>query len=287
MFSIDIRMVLFIFLLSYAFLIDVRQEKHFLSYKFAALCKANTHPVFKAVAVYDNIKIAQYDNEEIVGIRSSLTEDDWSEDSPESRDWFLHQLRTLSNCLDSELHVLQRIVGCELEKRSDGSESLRVFDEYGFDGEDFIAFDSDALQWIVKNPKAEETKREWDRQTGRNRFLQRYLKTCVHRISTIDNMKITPPDVHVSVPKVSDDGSKLVLSCLATGFHPRDIQMNIRRDKSVLENQKSSGTRPNNDGSFQMRISVEIDSKHKGFYDCVVIHSGQSQTRAILTVWTI
>ncbi len=76
-----------------------------------------------------------------------------------------------------ELHVLQRIIGCELEKLPDGTESLRAFDEYGFDGEDFITFNSDPLQWIDKNPKTKETKREWDQQTERNQFLQHFLKT--------------------------------------------------------------------------------------------------------------
>ncbi len=96
-----------------------------------------------------------------------------------------------------------------------------------------------------------------------------------------------PPDVHVFVPKVSDDHSKLVLSCLATGFYHRDIEMNIRWDESVLENQISSRIRPNADGSFQMRTSVEIDANHKGFYDCLVNHSSLTLTRPVLTVWTI
>ncbi len=88
-------------------------EKHFLHYKFAALCKANTRPVFKAVSVCDDRQIAQYSNEERVWKRSRLTEDDCikaPEEPPESRDWFLHQLHTLSNCSDSqcsgELHAL-------------------------------------------------------------------------------------------------------------------------------------------------------------------------------------
>ncbi len=96
-----------------------------------------------------------------------------------------------------------------------------------------------------------------------------------------------PPDVRVLVPKVSDDQSKLNLSCLATGFYPRDIEMNIRWDESVLENQISSGIRPNADGSFQMKTSVEIDANHKGFYDCLVNHSSLTLTRPVLTVWTI
>ncbi|KAL0167167.1 hypothetical protein M9458_039011, partial [Cirrhinus mrigala] len=54
------------------------------------------------------------------------------------------------------------------------------------------------------------------------------------------------------------DQHKLVLICLATGFYPKEIEMNIRLNETVLEDQT---------------ISVEIDKNHKGFYDCLVIHS--------------
>ncbi len=90
-----------------------------------------------------------------------------------------------------ELHVLQRIIGCELEKLPDGSVNLRAFDEYGFDGEDFIAFNSNTLQWIDKNPKAKETKIKWNRQTERNQFIKKYLKTCTDWISTFHNRKMS------------------------------------------------------------------------------------------------
>ncbi|XP_016311324.1 uncharacterized protein LOC107665084 [Sinocyclocheilus anshuiensis] len=239
--SIDIRMILIIFLLPYPFLSDARQEKHFLRYKFTAFFKACTFPVFKAVGVCDGRQIAHYSNEERVWIRSSLTADNWIGRPAEptkdydSRDWFLHQLNTLSNCTDSqcsELHVLQRMIGCELEKLPDGT-------------------------WIDKNPKAKETKKSF-----------------------------TSPDVRVFV-KNAPDQSKLVLSCLATGFYPRDIEMYIRLDESVLVNQTSSGIRPNADGSFQMRTSVEIDANRTGIYDCLVIHSSLTQTQPIVTVWTI
>ncbi|XP_048059177.1 major histocompatibility complex class I-related gene protein-like [Megalobrama amblycephala] len=96
-------------------------------------------------------------------VRDGRTVSDWTnspKDPPDSRDWFLHQIRTLTNCTNSqcsELHVLQRIIGCELEKLPDGTVNLTVFDEYGFDGEDFISFNSDTMKWIDKNPKAKET----------------------------------------------------------------------------------------------------------------------------------
>ncbi|ROJ01473.1 HLA class I histocompatibility antigen, Cw-8 alpha chain, partial [Anabarilius grahami] len=183
-----------------------------------------------------------------------------------------------------ELHVLQRIIGCELEKLPDGTVNLTVFDEYGFDGEDFISFNSDTMKWIDKNPKAKETKEEWDHQTGRNQFLKYFLKNCIDWISTFNNTNKSKPNVHIFVRKAPDDDSKLVLTCLATGFYPRDVQMNIiRRCRTKRKCQTSSEIRPNDDETFQMRISVKIDRNLKGSYDCLLIHS--SLTEPVSVKW--
>ncbi|RXN13438.1 H-2 class I histocompatibility alpha chain-like protein [Labeo rohita] len=244
--------------------------KHYLHYKFTVLTKANKTSEYSAVGVYDDRQIKHYSN-------------DWTKspvNPPDFKNWFIYQIRALSNCTDSqcsELHVLQRIMGCELEKLPNGTVHLRAFDEYAFDGEDFIAFDSDTQQWIDKNPKAKETKRKWDLQTVHNHFLQYFLKNCMNWISTFNNTNTTPPDVHVFARKVPGDHSKLNLTCLATGFYPRDIEMNISLDGTVLGNQISSGFRPNDDETFQMRTSVEIDRNHKGSYDCFVIHSSLTE----------
>ncbi|XP_048059220.1 class I histocompatibility antigen, Non-RT1.A alpha-1 chain-like isoform X2 [Megalobrama amblycephala] len=263
---------------------DALKEKHFLHYKFTVLTKADTFPEFSAVGVCDDRQIKHFSDEERLWI---LTEDDWTEppDPPDSRDWFIHQIRTLTNCTNSqcsELHVLQRIIGCELEKLPDGTVNLTVFDEYGFDGEDFISFNSDTMKWIDKNPKAKETKEKWDHQTGRNKFLKYFLKNCIDWISTFNNTKQSSPDVHLLVRKAApDDDSNLVLTCLATGFYPRDVQMNIRLYRINLEHQTSSGIRPNDDETFQMRISVKIDCNYKGSYDCLLIHSSLTEPASV------
>ncbi|KAF4100986.1 hypothetical protein G5714_019182 [Onychostoma macrolepis] len=267
----------------------VEWEKHYLHFKFTALSKANTLPEFSAEAVADGRRIVHYNNKDKSWVRESLTEDDWTKSPalpPDSRDWFLHQMKTLSNCTDSqcsELHVLQRKSGCQLKKFNGTVTSLRAFDEYGFDGEDFIAFNYDTLQWIDKNPKAKETKIKWDQETERNELLQHHLKTCMDWISIFNNTKKTPPDVHVFVRKAPDDQNKQNLSCLVTGFYPRDIKMNIRLYRILIKNQTFTEIRPNGDGSFQMRSSVEIDTNHKEFYDCFVIHS--SLTEPIVIEW--
>ncbi|XP_067281237.1 H-2 class I histocompatibility antigen, K-B alpha chain-like [Pseudorasbora parva] len=254
---------------------DGHQEKHFLHYKFIVISKADTFPEFSAVSVCDDRRISHFSDEERVWIGA----EDWTKappDPPDHRDWFIHQIRTLSDCTDSqcsELHVLQRIIGCELEKLPDGSVNLTVFDEYGFDGEDLISFNSDTEQWIDKSPKAKRTKEEWDLHTGRNQFLKRFLVNCTDWISTFNNTIMSSPDVDMFARKAPDDQNKLVLTCLATGFYPRDVQMEIRLDRTKLEDQTSSEIRPNDDQTFQMRTSVKIDRKNDGFYHCLVIHS--------------
>ncbi|XP_067281539.1 zinc-alpha-2-glycoprotein-like isoform X3 [Pseudorasbora parva] len=253
---------------------DALKERHFLHYKFTVLTRADTFPEFSAEAVFDDRRISHYSDEERVWIRA----EGWTEapgEPSDVKDWFIHQIRTLSDCTDSqcsELHVLQRIIGCELEKLPDGSVNLTVFDEYGFDGEDLISFNYDAEQWIDKSPKAKRTKVHWDRQTGRNIFIKHYLKNCTDWISTFINTKKSSPDVRVSTRNSPDDESKLVLTCLATGFYPRDVQMEIRLSRTKLEDQTSE-IRPNDDQTFQMRTSVKIDRNHKGSYDCLVNHS--------------
>ncbi|XP_067268229.1 RT1 class I histocompatibility antigen, AA alpha chain-like [Chanodichthys erythropterus] len=275
--------VVLIWFMFHSCLSDPHQEGHYLHYKFTAI--STTSPEFSAEGVYDDRRIKHYNNEERVWI---LTEDDWTEppkDPPDPRDWFIHQIRTLTNCTNSqcsELHVLQRIIGCELEKLPDGTVNLTVFDEYGFDGEDFISFNSDTMKWIDKNPKAKETKEEWDHQTGRNQIIKYFLKTCIDWISAFNNTKKSPPEVHMFVRKTPDH-SKLNLTCLATGFYPRDVQMNIRLNRNILEDQTSSGIRPNDDETFQMRISVKINRNHEGSYDCLLNHS--SLTEPVSVKW--
>ncbi|XP_051727505.1 RLA class I histocompatibility antigen, alpha chain 11/11-like isoform X1 [Ctenopharyngodon idella] len=283
-FFLYVVMVWFMF---HSCLSDAHQVKHFLHYKFTVLTKSNTFPEFSAVIVADGRRIKHFSNEEKVWI---LTVDDRTEppkDSPDSSKWFIRQIRTLSNCTNSqcsELHVLQRIIGCELEKLPDGTVSLTVFDEYGFDGEDFISFNSDTMKWIDKSPKAKETKKKWDRQTERNQYIKYFFKSCMNWISTFNNTKQSSPDVRVSARKAApDDHSNLVLTCLATGFYPRDVQMNIRLYRNILEHQTSSGIRPNDDETFQMRISVKIDCNYEGSYDCLLIHS--SLTEPVTVKW--
>ncbi|XP_048059160.1 zinc-alpha-2-glycoprotein-like [Megalobrama amblycephala] len=276
----NIFFIALVWIISHSCQSDPYEEKHNVYYRFTVLTTADPFPPFRAVGVYDDREFAHYSNEVEIWLRANVNKHDRTEPLPEPydpRDWYKDLLRTLSNCTHShcsELHVLQRITGCKLEKLPDGTvKSLTVYDEYGFDGEDFISFNFYTMQWIDKSPKAKETKEEWDLQTGRNQILKHYLEECVHTISTYNNTNMSRPDIYVFARKAPDDDRKLVLTCLATGFYPRAIEMYIRLDRNILEDQISSGIRPNDDETFQMRNSVKIDRNYKVSYDCLLIHS--------------
>ncbi|XP_016400047.1 major histocompatibility complex class I-related gene protein-like [Sinocyclocheilus rhinocerous] len=214
-------------------------QRHHFYYRFIVLSKAENFSDFTAEAVADDRRMRHYNTEAKYWIIVSLFEYDGIEPLPEPyepRDWYKDQLKILSKSTKcSEMHVLQRIIGCKLETFSNGTlMNLPVFDEYGFDGNDRMAFNYDTLQWIDKSPNAKEIKKDWDRHTERKQYLYQYLKTCMDWISKFNNTNKSQPDVHVFARK-SPDHSKLNLSCLATGFYPRDIEMNIRLDRTVCE----------------------------------------------------
>ncbi|XP_050962610.1 beta-2-microglobulin [Labeo rohita] len=103
------------------------------------------------------------------------------------------------------------------------------------------------------------------------------------QVSPHSNAKQGSPDIRVFAKDAPDDQHKQVLTCLVTVIYPRDTEMNIRLNKTVLKDQTSSEIRPNADGSFQLSISVEIDKNHKGLYDCLVFHS--SLTEPVSVKW--
>ncbi|XP_050956491.1 zinc-alpha-2-glycoprotein isoform X1 [Labeo rohita] len=269
--------------------ISHHDERHRLQFVYTVLTKPDgfSGPVFSAVGLYDDRRISHYSNEEQTWKRDSSDAEIWryTEEPRDSRNGFINLVNTLTNCTSSRcdgLHTLQKRIGCEVEKHPDGSVmNVNAFNEYGYAGEDFIAFDTDTMQWKDKSPKAKETKMKWDTERNRNHYLQSYLNNCMDRISTFNASISTPPALYMFASKVPRDQSKLILTCLATGFHPKHIQMNITLNNITLQPFSSTGVRPNNNQTFQMRTSVEINRDEKQSYECHALHSSQIFT----TLW--
>ncbi|XP_048046212.1 H-2 class I histocompatibility antigen, Q10 alpha chain-like [Megalobrama amblycephala] len=276
---------------------SLQAEKHSLYYIYTALSKPVDLPgiyEFSAMGLLNDTQIDYYNSKEQTKIptqswmKEKLTEDYWEKGTQSRKrkaEWFnvsVNVLMKRMNQSESDLHVFQWITGCETEQMGDEVKFLKGIFEYGYDGEDFLSFDVKESQWVAPVDEALPTKRKWDNVPILNHYTKGYLeKECVDWLNkfreygdkTLINGSL--PDVHFFARKCIKDKNMLKLTCLATGFYPKDVIMNIRKYRtSVPEDEiESTGVRPNHDGSFQMRKSVEIKKDDEAEYECFLSHS--------------
>ncbi|KAM9340338.1 patr class I histocompatibility antigen, B-2 alpha chain-like isoform 2-T2 [Symphorus nematophorus] len=277
----------------------VSSEKHSLMYIYTALSKPVGLPgihEFTAMGLLDDRKIDYFDSttEKKVPMqawmRDKLSEDYWQKgtQSRQSKQrWFKVNIDILKDRMrqnDTNVHVLQWLHGCEGETQSDGTfKFLRGKDMYSYDGNDFLSFDDSNSVWVAPVDAARETKRKWDDVQVLKEYTKGYLENeCLEWLSKFmdygkeDLKKKKPPEIYLRVRNAKVE-TKIVLSCLATGFYPKDIILNIKRDGRILTRADgviSPDVRPNNDDTYQKLAHVEIlkkdHSKYK--YTCEVEH---------------
>ncbi|XP_051740137.1 hereditary hemochromatosis protein homolog [Ctenopharyngodon idella] len=97
--------------------------------------------------------------------------------------------------------------------------------------------------------------------------LRNYLKKRKSQV----NKKVKPRVRLIQKANTNSGGSRV--SCLATGFYPRHINLTLFRDGQPVSDHEITGgdLLPNGDGTYQMRKSLEISAdKHK--YTCSATH---------------
>ncbi|KAF4074693.1 hypothetical protein AMELA_G00242210 [Ameiurus melas] len=171
------------------------------------------------------------------------------------------------------VHTLQRIYGCERD-----DDTTRGYDEYGYDGEDFISLDLKTGTWTAANDKAEIFIKEWDPTGDRAKHWKNFLKTdCIDRLQKVLNCgketleRKVPPTASVFQKHSSPE-----VVCHATGFFPKTVMITWQKDgEDVREGVYLRETLPNQDGSFQKRsvLTVSAEDLQKHTYTCVIQHS--------------
>ncbi|XP_015683643.1 major histocompatibility complex class I-related gene protein-like [Protobothrops mucrosquamatus] len=187
----------------------------------------------------------------------------------------LEILRTLYN--HSGLNTLQKMIVCEL--RGDGSKG--GFLQYGYEGRTFITFDKETLTWVAPEPQARIIQRKWDAIPGYNQGQKAYLEEeCIEWIKKYLSyrkgalLRTEPPEVTVSSKTEVEDGMEMHV-CRLHGFYPREIDASWTRDGEVwLQDTLRGSVAPNADGTFHAWLSIQIDPKERGRYQCHVEHNG-------------
>ncbi|KAL2101838.1 hypothetical protein ACEWY4_003599 [Coilia grayii] len=287
---------------------DIDAERHSLYYVYTALSKAVSAPgifEFIAMGLLDDRKIDYYNSADKVKVpqqdwmTKKLPQDYWEKgtQSRKSKEqWFKVNVNILMERMrqnTSDLHTLMWRHVCEANRMPDGSlQFVKGVDEYSYDGMDFLSFDDDSMQWVAPVSAAVQTKRKWDGVPILNQYTKGYLeKECVEWLHTFmkhGNVELHkqltdhPPRLHLFA-KSGTAHDMYKLTCLATGFYPKDIELSLLKSGWPVLNNHIKDVLPNGDGTHQTRLSVETKRSEMNDYGCEFTH--WSLKKPIAVTW--
>uniref|UniRef100_I3KVM7 Ig-like domain-containing protein n=1 Tax=Oreochromis niloticus TaxID=8128 RepID=I3KVM7_ORENI len=180
----------------------------------------------------------------------------------------------------SGVHTFQRMSGCEWD---DETGEVNGFNQFGYDGEDFIAFDLKTRTWIPTKPQAVIFKLQWDNnREALNRERNNVIIICPEMLKKFLNhgrtFLVKPAFPSVSLLQKTPSSP---VTCHATGFNPDKVNMVWRKDGVEIHEDVNRGEiLPNNDWTFQMSVDLEMSSVRPEDwerYACVFQFSGVNQ----------
>ncbi|KAM6903438.1 major histocompatibility complex class I-related gene protein-like isoform 2-T2 [Lycodopsis pacificus] len=263
---------------------------HSLKYFYTASSGVTNFPEFVAVGLVDDVEMVHYDRntrraEPKQDWMSRVTEDDpqyWQRETERcmgDQQTYKASIETVKQRFNQTggIHIYQKMYGCEWD---DETNEVKGYDQYGYDGEDFISLDLKTETYIAPKKQAVIIKHEWDKNRYKIARDKHYLtQICPEWLKKYVNYGRSSL-MRTELPSVSllQKTSSSPVSCHATGFYPDRATLFWRKDGEELHEDVDLGEiLPNHDGSFQMSADLELSSVPAADwrrYDCVFQLSG-------------
>ncbi|XP_070840842.1 major histocompatibility complex class I-related gene protein-like [Chaetodon trifascialis] len=264
--------------------------RHHLKYFLSASSGLQTFPEFVAFSMVDDIQGGYCDSSKERPELKQAWIKKLIQDYPHLLEWYgqecvryQHIYRANIDILKQQMnqtggvHIFQRVHGCEWD---DETGEVNAFNQFGYNGEDFIVLDLKTMTWIAAKPQAVILKHKWDRDII---YLEakRIFNTqgCPKRLKTyLEYLKgFLQRTERPSVSLLQKTPSSPV-SCHASGFYPDRATLIWRKDGEELHEDVELGEiLPNHDATFQTSADLNVSSvppEDWRRYDCVFHLSG-------------
>ncbi|XP_034456836.1 H-2 class I histocompatibility antigen, Q9 alpha chain-like [Hippoglossus hippoglossus] len=245
-------------------------------------------PEFVLVGLVDDVQIDHYDS----NTKKVEPKQDWMLNANDAEYWesqtqialgiqqnFKVNMETAKERFNQTggLHIFQYMYGCEWD---DETGEVKGYDQYGYDGEDFISWDMETETWIAPTSQSVITKLKWDQNKALlaqnknydTQLCPSYLKKHLEQ-GRSSLMRTELPRISLLQKSPSSP-----VSCHATGFFPDRVMLFWRKDGEELHEDVDLGeVLPNHDGTFQMSADLKVSSispEDWRRYDCVFQISG-------------
>ncbi|KAG8449923.1 hypothetical protein GDO86_016556, partial [Hymenochirus boettgeri] len=180
------------------------------------------------------------------------------------------------------IHVFQRKFACELH--DDGT--IDGYEEFAMDNQEIVTLDRKRSVFVPVTKEAFSMMMLWNKDYCDANNHKSYMENeCIQHLKLYLPLieKDLNKKVHPSV-KISDsvpDGG-LRLRCLVYGFYPRDVEVKwVKNGRDEVYPEESPQILPNPDGTFQIRVSVEVTPEEGDRYSCHVDHGSLDNTLVI------
>uniref|UniRef100_A0A4W2C1P6 Ig-like domain-containing protein n=1 Tax=Bos indicus x Bos taurus TaxID=30522 RepID=A0A4W2C1P6_BOBOX len=283
------RTLLLLLLLDALILTETRAGFHSLKYFYTAVSRPGLgEPRFISVGYVDDTQFVRFDSDAPdprIEPTARWVEQEgpeyWHQETQRTKDTaqffrvYLNTLRGYYNQSEAGSHTVQEMYGCDVGP--DGL--LRGYDQFAYDGRDYIALNEDLRSWTAADTAAQVTKHNAEAAGDAARvriylegkcveWLRRYLVTGKDTLLRAD-----PPKTHVAHHPISDH--EVTLRCWALGFYPDEISLTWQRDgEDQTQDMELVETRPSGDGTFQKWAALVVPSGEEQRYTCHVQHEG-------------
>ncbi|XP_035284140.1 BOLA class I histocompatibility antigen, alpha chain BL3-7-like isoform X5 [Anguilla anguilla] len=263
---------------------------HSLKYFYTGVTAGIDFPEFTALGLVDDEQITYYDSniERMIPktewVKENVGADYWDRETRKAlgtQQTFKADIGNLMRRFNQTqgVHTYQNMYGCEWD---DETGATGGFDQYGYDGEDFLTYDLRNQRFIAPVQQAFITAVKWNNDPALLENLKQYFtQECVDWLKKYVSYGRSALERTVA-PKVSllqKDPSSPV-TCHVTGFYPRGVMVIWQRNGKDLDEDVELGeTVPNEDGTFQTtsHLTVKPEDWKSQKYTCTVQHKSLKQ----------